>query len=982
MGAMQGRDAGAWRVAARRLAGAGRGLRGRFHAAFLGLALVTGAVGALGSVLVERVGTQSAYVSQTVMPTLAETGILHESVSRIHAFVLDVTAGRGGSGMEARLSEMDALTARSLGRIARLMPGDDAMPDAMARARLRYGELRESVDGMLERIARVRADEKALGHALDATRSVLVRLQSRLTRGPAQGEQEAADASSRLRRLGLALDVGAFHDVAARLAGGVPGPAEERLLLERLADLDARLPALSSCVGSAAGCSEAAARLRELLTGRDGALSLRRRLGAASDEMEVARLDLERKEEAYVVAVDSIGDVARERMWLARAEGEALMAWSRWIAAGGLAAAFAITLAISVRFSRRVVVPVARMTEAMRALAGGDVSAEIPESRGRDEISGMAGALRVFRDDAIRRRELETREAETRALALLAEERQRAQEAVRLQNERFDAALNNMSQGLAVLDSEMRLVVCNARYAAMFGFPPGLVAAGTSLEDLMRHRIANGAAPAGASVEGLVAQAMRAGSEVQDLLDGRSMQLSRVAMPDGGSVVTYDDVTEARRATARIRQMAAHDALTGLLNRAGMREVLEERLSAVGPGRGVAIHCLDLDRFKAVNDTYGHPAGDALLREVAAGLARLAAPAAVARLGGDEFAVVQEFSDPAEADALAGAMVRLMSSPFEAAGRHVCVGASVGLAITARAGADADDLIRRADIALYAAKGAGRGRHAVFDVSMEKEIVERRALEEDLATALFDNTLELHYQPLVSFADGRVTGVEALLRWNHPVRGWVSPARFVPIAEESGMIGRIGTWAIRRACRDAAAWPDDIKVAVNLSPRQFSLEDDIVTVVTQALADTNLAPSRLCLEITESVLLDDNAGTLSTLHRLKRLGVTISLDDFGTGFSSLSYLMRFPFDRIKIDQSFVRDMLGSENCSVIVNTVIKLAGRIGMTTVAEGVETEEQYARLREEGCGEAQGYLISRARPGSEIPAIVEARSGRLLAA
>jgi diguanylate cyclase (GGDEF)-like protein len=951
-------------------------LRGRFYAAFAGLAFLTGAVGAHGAFLVGRVGDQAQFAAQVATPVLAENGVLHETTVRLHGFVLDVVSGTGSPDTDARYAELDGLAERSLKRIAQLLRGDPSIASALDAARQRHAAYR----GRIEEARRLDDARRTAKATLDARLAGFLReravLQARLTQSTAEVMHAPADAPTRLRRLALALDLSSIQEIATRIGGGSLVGGEDRVLDERLADIEARAPSLAACrEASPSPCDDAIDGLRGTLLGPDGALAARAALTDLDRGMERLRQSLDAAESAYTRSVDAIGDIVRERMWKSRMAGEEAVAWGRWTAAGAAVLALGLALSIAVGFSRRVLAPAGLLTTSMLRLAEGDLDAAVPERATADEFGEMARALRVFRENALRRRELEGREAQLREEALLAEARQRTQDAIRLQNERFDAALSNMSQGLAVFDADLRMVVCNARYAALFGYPDDLTAAGTPLRDLIGHRFANGSVPQGICVDAFAARAIERGSDTQDLVDGRSLHVRREPTPDGGWVVTYEDITESRRSMDRIRHMAAHDALTNLLNRTSMREILERGLRDLGHGRGIAVHCLDLDRFKLVNDTHGHPVGDALLREVANRLSACADDASVARLGGDEFSLIQRVGSPGEAETLAERIVRDLSAPYTIGRHRVTVGTSVGIALAFTPAADADALIKQADIALYQAKSEGRGRHAVFASTMEAAIRDRQALEEDLRQACRENAFDLYYQPLVSFADGRVTSFEALLRWRHPVRGYVSPADFIPIAEETGLIGRIGAWAIRRACRDAARWPADVKVAVNLSPEQFKLAGDIVTVVGQALADHDLHPTRLGLEITESVLLDEGEQTMATLHALRRMGVTISLDDFGTGFSSLSYLLRFPFDRLKIDQTFVREMLKRENCASIVNSVISLAGELGMTCVAEGVETREQYERLRADGCGEAQGYLISHPVPASDVPGIIAAR-------
>ena len=532
------------------------------------------------------------------------------------------------------------------------------------------------------------------------------------------------------------------------------------------------------------------------------------------------------------------------------------------------------------------------------------------------------------------------------------------------QSARFRAALDNMTQGLCLFDAQGRLVVHNPRFAAMFGAPaPGAAAA---------------ALGSGREMDGMFAPPDPAGHDGEDrraheLADGRVVQVSRQAIPGGGWVATFEDVTERRRSQQQLSHMARHDALTGLPNRVLFHEHMEGVLARLRRGGGAAVLCLDLDGFKGVNDTLGHPAGDELLRLVARRLKDGTRETDfVVRLGGDEFAVVQaDAEQPTDATVLAGRLVEALRAPFEVHGQQVVIGTSVGIALADAAASSSDELLRSADIALYRAKADGRGTWRFFEPGMDAEMQRRRALEADLRLALARGQFELFYQPLVEADTRALTGFEALLRWRHPERGMVGPGEFIPVAEEIGLIRPMGAWALHKACADAARWPEHVKVAVNLSPVQF-VEGHLVREVEQALAASGLAPHRLELEITESVLLQDNEATLALLHRLHALGVRIAMDDFGTGYSSLSYLRSFPFDKIKVDQSFVRD-LGREKGGVeIVRAVVGLGKALGMDVLAEGVETAEQLGILRAEGCDEVQGYLFSKPRPVRDVPGII----------
>jgi len=427
---------------------------------------------------------------------------------------------------------------------------------------------------------------------------------------------------------------------------------------------------------------------------------------------------------------------------------------------------------------------------------------------------------------------------------------------------------------------------------------------------------------------------------------------------------------EAMAQNARIFHMANHDALTGLPNRLLFHERLEKALEQQKRrGDGVALLCLDLDRFKQVNDTLGHPAGDVLLMEVAERLRGCVRDGdTVARLGGDEFAVLQCGSNQLEqAEDLAQRIVSTLGGPYNLNGNHAVVGASVGIATATSYLFTADTLLRNADLALYQAKANGRGTFRLFKSVMDDQVQARRALELDLRKALARDEFEVVYQPLFHLESQRISGFEGLLRWSHPERGLVSPSEFIPLAEELGLIVTIGEWVMARACADAATWPENVRVAVNLSPIQFR-SIGLIDAVRRALESSGLPARRLELEITESALLQDSETVLETLHELRALGSRIALDDFGTGYSSLSYLRRFPFDKLKIDQSFVLDMVQRADCCAIVTSVFNLAHKLGMTTTAEGVETEEQLEQLQQTACTEVQGFLFDRPRPAADI--------------
>jgi diguanylate cyclase (GGDEF)-like protein len=453
------------------------------------------------------------------------------------------------------------------------------------------------------------------------------------------------------------------------------------------------------------------------------------------------------------------------------------------------------------------------------------------------------------------------------------------------------------------------------------------------------------------------------------LHDGRVIRISHLNMEGGSYIASHEDMTETVRAESRLTQLARHDVLTNLANRIGFRENLGAALRAAPAGSRLAVLCLDLDDFKSVNDTLGHPMGDTVLVMVADRLRKVIGKNdLVARLGGDGFAIVQIGAEqPEGARHLARAAIETLGRPYDLQGGQVVVEASIGIALAPDHGSDADQVLKSAEMAQYWVKGHGRRTYQFFDSAMNAAAQSRHQIAAGLRGALEREELEVHYQPIVNLGANAVTGFEALLRWRHPERGYVPPVEFIPVAEETGLIVSIGEWVVRRACADAAQWPRDLHVAVNLSSVQFK-DSHLVTTVFSALAAAHLPATRLELEITESVLLKDNEDTVATLHQLRDFGVGISMDDFGTGYSSLSYLRSFPFDKIKIDQSFIRDIVASAESRAIVRAVVGLGAEFGLRTTAEGVETPEQLAFLRAAGCTEAQGHYFSEARPVAEL--------------
>jgi diguanylate cyclase len=556
---------------------------------------------------------------------------------------------------------------------------------------------------------------------------------------------------------------------------------------------------------------------------------------------------------------------------------------------------------------------------------------------------------------------------------------QAAQERLRESEERFRRLSDATFEGILIHEGG-KILDTNQSLAKTFGI---------DLADMNGHVVLDLLAPESreAAMRNMVADLSEPYEAVGLRSDGSRfpIEIHPKNLPYQGRrvhVVAVRDTTERKRAEAQIQYLAHHDALTGLPNRVLFRDRLEQALArARRDGEMVAVLWLDLERFKEVNDTLGHPAGDALLKGVAARLiACMRETDTAARLGGDEFAIVQVgLAQPQGAAALARRFLESLSTPFELGEHRTLTRASLGIAVAPTDGDDPDRLLKNSDIALYRAKVESRGTFRFFEENMNVRLQARRALEQDLHRALAEGQFELHYQPQVRLSDGSLVGFEALLRWRHPEHE-VGPAEFIPVAEESGLILPLGEWVLRQACTEAAGWPRSLKVAVNLSPTQFK-HRDLAGLVADVLEETGLDPDRLELEITESIILQDGDATLATLRRLKELGVHISMDDVGTGYSSLSYLRRFPCDKIKIDRSFICGLENSGGDAAIIRAVIALARSLGMTATAEGVETENQLAYLRDEDCNQAQGYYLGRPTPADEVTRMLEGNPAPFLA-
>ena len=554
----------------------------------------------------------------------------------------------------------------------------------------------------------------------------------------------------------------------------------------------------------------------------------------------------------------------------------------------------------------------------------------------------------------------------------------------------FEAALNHMGRGLSMFDGEQRLVVCNKAYADIYALPAALTRPGTPLLEILRYHMLRISGQklsrdaAGEWIKNHISRLQATGhrEEIQNLAGGSVIRVTYHSLADGGWVDMQEDITAQRQSDEKIEWLARHDTLTEIPNRFHFRERLERQFETYDPRQGFALLWMDLDRFKDINDRLGHLVGDGLLKSVAARLRNsLRAGDVVGRLGGDEFAIMQVGVDREDlADNLARRVLQNIRRPHEIYGHCLHTDASIGIAIAPQHAQNPEQLFACADMALYRAKSLGRGVHAFYSPGSTGESASENPLRGELQQALERGEFALHYQPIVDLREGKVSSFEALMRWNHPGRGLIPPSEFIPIAEETRLIVRMGAWALRQACNDAKDWPEHTKVAVNLSAVQIE-DGNVYETVTEVLEETGLDARRLQLEITETVLMRDQARTQEVLRKLHDLGVLISLDDFGTCFATLNYLRSFPFKKIKIDRSFVRDIPEHHDCVAIVRSVADLARELHMRSVAEGVETAASLAAVRSAGYNEAQGFYFSPPVRATAIKRAIKQCSLRLAA-
>jgi diguanylate cyclase (GGDEF)-like protein len=637
----------------------------------------------------------------------------------------------------------------------------------------------------------------------------------------------------------------------------------------------------------------------------------------------------------------------------------------RWLFLFGLLALAAFAT-VSYLLSRRITRPLTKITRVLTGIAAGDFESRVVGTERLDEVGDIARSV-VSLQRSVKERDALRERVHEKNTILRSQETQ-----LREQNILFDAALNNMSHGLCMFDRDGCLIVSNQRFAELFELDRGRVKPGMTEAEVGALQQVEMLEPEEMSRQDRHLGSQRGAAtgtqstKMERTRSDRIVLTTRQPLADGGWVAISEDITERQEARDRLAFLARHDLLTQLPNRIEFRDQMEILLSRQqDEGGEFAILCLDLDEFKMVNDSLGHPIGDELLRQVADRLRDMCGDRdLVVRLGGDEFAILTKLPvGSQEVEDLAEQAIWKLSQPFYIADHEIVIGVSIGISVARGDGIAGDDLFKQADLALYRAKEDGRNTYRFFQVDMGTAVNDRRELITDLRAAVANEALELFFQPQYELKDYRISGFEALVRWNHPKRGMVPPGDFIPIAEDTGLILQLGEWVLNEACRIAAGWPDDLRVAVNLSPRQLR-GHAFGPVLIKALANSGLSADRLELEVTETVLLTDSEEVLDALHQAKTLGVKVSMDDFGTGYSSLSYLRRFPFDKIKIDQSFVRSMAYSDDSISIVKAVIELARNLDMTTTAEGVETRELLDMLAEIGCTDAQGYYLGRPMP------------------
>lgn len=979
-------------------------LRHKLTAIFVLLAALGGLVGAAGLYYVNRVRNTVTVLNETTSPMIATMAGLIETSLHFKMMVFHgVDAGRSAQELRAARTELHEATHHEIDRMRSQIVAAGVDIDIDEAERLAT-DFAEALDRMIEAHDREQSLKARLRIVATSVRTTVGSVDRQLQSLIQAAEAEVALAEARTKtslKEGEAT-VAALGEEMVRLfnhthqnlemsrrlyrvlkeisdtrgfAANVTTPAQlDELRATVLAAVQSGDDILDSLAGRLRTGEERLhhrvveadfARLKNLMVEPYGVIALEKAAREARLALASGRTDVLTIERAYFRLLETVRQAVERLNATTRQEVDRTIAQAGLVFGVSLALSFAVAVLLAHLMARRIAQPLTTLTRHVAAIgeSGDPVPLRDDAVTGRaDEIGTLARAFNATC--------AELAEARRQLIA-------QSREEVRIQYERLDAAVSNMAQGLSMFDRDRRLVVCNARWAELYGVPPEMTQPGTPFSKLLDVFLENCEVSPSQTAEDITASAWDQFTHrhrgIYQLKNGRTVALSRVPIPGGGAITTHEDITERCRAEEQIAHMAMHDMLTDLPNRVSFRKALTTALERVHRGEETAVLYFDLDHFKRVNDGLGHPVGDALLKAVAQRLrACVRETDSVARLGGDEFAIVQSaLKQPGNAAELASRLVHELSRPYEIDGQTVVIGASVGIALAPQDGEDPDTLLRNADMALYRSKALGRGTYSFFEPAMDAQMQERRELEIALRQALAAGDLTLHYQPLVNAATGKVGGLEALLRWFHPQRGAIPPATFIPVAEETGLMGELGAFVLREACKAATGWPEDVRVAVNLSAKQFAggrvLED-----VEDALTLSGLTPARLELEITEAMLMQDTGTTVAILKKLHTLGVRISMDDFGTGSSSLGYLRKFAFDKIKIDRSFVRDLGVSRDATAIVRAVNGLATALGIETVAEGVETGEQFANALREGCSEIQGDIFNAAVPLADVETLL----------
>jgi diguanylate cyclase (GGDEF)-like protein len=971
-------------------------LRSKLFIAFAIVALGTAVCGGLSLLFVNRIGNAVMVYADITSPLQVESAALIETAQRMRVYVFrSIINGVNPQTISTQLNLLDEESRTQLNTLRALADrtGSKIEFDPAGQTEKQYvALLRDIVENNSAVVTAATLNEKRRArfenlrlNTIGQLREIVDRADGLLNESEEQAKIDSLTGRATTAKLANAIselfteinprarnanklmrEVEQLDDIVKSLASSEATPSAERATNDTLKTINLTMALLQGRMRDGEGVEavarlrQAIADLRESILGDDGLINGYRAMNSAQAEINRARDELRTTERQYF---DLLGQVKRAVAVLnssARAMAATNVVNARNVVIGAsLVAALAALLLASV-FARRITGPLTRLANHAAAIRKTGEMTQLSDDIAAGEYDEVEKLV-----DSFNAMVLELADARARLMDWSKGE-------IQTQYERLSAAINNMPLGLCMFDAEQKLIVCNQRYAEIYGVSEEHTRPGTPLKAILKHRLKVPADAHGAELAMMERlTAIKAGKpwfSINELSDGRVIAASHHPLSNGGSVATHEDVTERREAEQRIAHMAHHDALTDLPNRIRFREEMIEALSRVNRGETLAVLCIDLDHFKDVNDTLGHPIGDALLRQVSERLGNCVRPSdAVARLGGDEFAVIQTAADqPVTATAMANRIIRELAVPFDLGGHQAVIGASIGISVAPSDGDNADELLKKADMALYRAKEDGRGTYRFFEPEMDARMQRRRALEIDLRKALALHQFEVHYQPLLNLVRDQISGFEALVRWRHPERGMVQPNDFIPLAEETGLIGPIGNWVLNQACSDAMKWPDQVKIAVNLSPVQFN--NTLVLDVISALSKSGLAPNRLELEITETVLMQDTDSTITMLNQLRDLGVRIVMDDFGTGYSSLGYLRKFPFDKIKIDRSFINDMDEKADSIAIVRAVTGLGATLGISTTAEGVETVEQLRQLRLEGCTEVQGFLISKPRPASEL--------------